>query len=298
MIEKDVELKNLTTFKIGGKISEIIFPTDAKEMVEICELVDEDIKVFGNLSNTLVSTSGYDGKIIITSKMDNIEVNNNRVRVEAGIKGPKLAQMLCECGLSGLEFMIGFPGSLGGNVCMNASANSQCVSDKLLNVTCWSKKKGIHVLSNEEMKFAYRKSICQEENIIVLSAEFVLEEKKSDIILEQMKKNLEFRKTHQPSLAFPNCGSIFKNPQGYSAGKLLDDAGVKMLTFGGAKVWENHANFIVNSGGATSEDVLNLMCKMYTKVKEQFEIELEPEIKYLGNKNVREVELCKKLNIK
>ena len=113
-----------------------------------------------------------------------------------------------------------------------------------------------------------------------------------------MEKNLAFRKTHQPSLVLPNCGSVFKNPDGNSAGKLLDEVGAKSYSCGGAKVWENHANFIINCENGTSEDILNLMYKMYTEVKEKFEIELEPEVKYLGNKNIREVELCKILNIK
>ena len=194
--------------------------------------------------------------------------------------------------------MIGFPGSVGGEIYMNASANGQAISDTLICATCYSKEKGIIKLSKEDLNFAYRTSRCETDNLVVLQGEFELEQKSKDEIKKQMEENLAFRKTHQPSLALPNCGSIFKNPEGDSAGRLLDEAGAKSFIFGGAKVWENHANFIINSNNASSEDVLNLMYKMYTEVKEKFEIELKPEVKYLGNKNIREVELCKILSIR
>ena len=257
-----------------------------------------DIKVFGNLSNTIVSSDGYDGKIVITTKMDNIKINGTHVVSDAGVKGPKLAQAVCEAGLSGLEFMIGFPGSVGGEIYMNASANGQSVSDTLVCATCYSKEKGVIKLSKEELEFGYRTSRCESDNLIVLQGEFELSYKPQDEIKKQMEENLTFRKEHQPSLALPNCGSVFKNPNGNSAGKLLDEVGAKTFSSGDVKVWDNHANFIINCGNGTSEDILNLMYKMYKEVKEKFEIELIPEVKYLGNKNIREVELCKILSIK
>ena len=298
MIEKDFEIKNLTTFKIGGKIGEVIFPQSFEEMCESLLSGNSDVKVFGNLSNTLVSSDGFDGKVILTTKMDNVQIKDNMIIADAGVKGPKLAQLACEAGLSGLEFMIGFPGSVGGEIFMNASANGQAVSDTLKSATCYSKKEGIIKLLKEELNFAYRTSRCESDNLIVLQGEFELKRKPKDEIKKQMDENLAFRKSHQPSLALPNCGSVFKNPNGNSAGKLLEEVGAKSFKCGDAKVWENHANFIVNCGNGTSEDILNLMYKMYTEVKEKFEIELTPEVKYLGNKNTREVELCKILNIK
>ena len=298
MIENDFEIKNLTTFKIGGKIGEVIFPQNINEMNEILLSRNNDVKVFGNLSNTLVSSDGYDGTIIITSKMDNFWIESNHFYADAGWKGPKLAKMALTAGLSGFEFMIGFPGSLGGNVYMNASANGQCISDNIVSAICWSHDKGLFELSKDEMYFDYRHSIFQDSNMVVLGAEFELEEKDETIIQKQMDENLAFRKAHQPSLSLPNCGSVFRNPEGNSAGKLLDEIGAKEFSTGGAKVWENHANFIINYNNATSEDVLNLMHKMYTGVNEKFAIELKPELRYLGNKNEKEVELCKILNIK
>ncbi len=298
MIEKDFEIKNFTTFKIGGKIGEVVFPQNIEEMCEILLSGESDVKVFGNLSNTLVSSDGFDGKVILTTKMDNVQIKGNRIIADAGVKGPKLAQHACEAGLSGLEFMIGFPGSVGGEIYMNASANGQAVSDTLKSAICYSKKEGIVKLSAEDLNFAYRTSRCESDGLVVLQGEFELKPKPKAEIKKQMEENLAFRKSHQPSLALPNCGSVFKNPEGNSAGKLLDEVGAKSFSCGGAKVWENHANFIINCENGTSEDILNLMYKMYTEVKEKFEIELEPEVKYLGNKNIREVELCKRLNIK
>ena len=295
--EENFDIKNLTTFKIGGKIKKVYFPTSIEEFEKILK-ENKNIKVFGNLSNTLISTDGYDGSIVLTTKMNNILISNQKVIADAGVKGPKLAQTVAEKGLSGLEFMIGFPGSIGGEVYMNASANSQAVSDTLVSAICYDCKKGIVKYSKSEMEFEYRKSRCQKENLVVLSAEFELESKNSEDIKNKMSENLEFRKKHQPSLALPNCGSIFRNPEGNSAGKLLDEIGAKTFKSGGARVWENHANFIVNDDNATSFDVLNLMYMMYTKVKESYNIELEPEIVFLGGNNEKENELWQRLNKK
>lgn len=289
--EKDFDIKRLTTFKIGGRIKEVFFPQSLEEFEQILK-ENKDIKVFGNLSNTLISSDGYDGKIVLTTKMNNIKIDETRVVADAGVKGPKLSQEVYKNGLSGLEFMIGFPGSIGGEVCMNASANKQAISDTLTSVICYSKDKGLVKFSKDEMEFAYRTSRCQCEDLIVLQAEFILSKKNKDEIQSQMESNLEFRKAHQPSLSLPNCGSIFKNPQGDSAGRLLETIGAKELTVGGVKVWENHANFIVNANSGTSLDVITLMHTMYKKVKEKYNIELEPEIRFLGGNNEKENELC------
>ena len=298
-VRENFDVKNLTSFKIGGKISKVYFPKSVDEFEEILSC-EKDIKVFGNLSNTLVSSDGYNGAVIITSKMDyNFVSAGNYFYTDAGCKGPKLAQIAQSFGLSGFEFMIGFPGSLGGNIFMNASAHGQCISDKLISVKCYSKEKGVFELSKDEMQFGYRSSICQKEDIYVLGAEFELGKKSSEEIKMKMEENLAFRKAHQPSLSLPNCGSVFRNPEGNSAGRLLDEVGAKSFTSGGVKVWGNHANFIVNSNQTgTSTDVLELMLKMFSSVKEKFEIELIPEVRYLGNNNIREVELCKTLNIR
>ena len=291
-METNFDIKNLTSFKIGGKIKKVFFPTNIDEFEQIL-LKNPNIKVFGNLSNTLISSDGFDGEIVLTTKMTNISIEEKKVIADAGVKGPKLSQVVCEAGLSGLEFMIGFPGSVGGEVYMNASANAQTISDTLISATCYCPNSGIVKFSKNEMEFDYRTSRCQKEDLIVLQAEFELEPKASEEIQTKMNENLAFRKAHQPSLALPNCGSIFKNPQENSAGRLLDSIGAKELSSGGVKVWENHANFIVNERNGCSLDVLKLMHTMYSKVKENYNIELEPEIRFLGGNNTEENELCK-----
>jgi UDP-N-acetylmuramate dehydrogenase len=295
--EKNFDIKNLTSFKIGGKIKEVFFPENIEEFVQILKDSPECL-VFGNLSNTLISSDGFDGKIILTTKMTDVKIKGTHVISFCGIRGPKLAQIVSTQGLSGFEFMIGFPGSVGGEIYMNASAMNQSISDKLVSVTCYNHNLGVIKFSKEEMKFGYRTSRCKKDNLIVLEAEFELEEKNAIEIQAKMNENLNFRKLHQPSLALPNCGSIFKNPQDNSAGKLLDLVGAKELKKGGARVWENHANFIVNDKNGTSSDVLNLMVEMKQKVQNEYEIELVPEIIFLGGKNKKENELWQILNKK
>ena len=296
-IEKDYDIKNSTTFKIGGKINEAYFPDNVDEFVRLLQKYP-NIPVLGNLSNTLISSAGYDGKVILTNKMNNITIDGNKVTAECGVKGPKLSQEVCKSGLSGLEFMIGFPGSVGGEVYMNASAHGQCISDHIVSVLCFSRKVGLMTIEKDRMGFDYRSSRCEKDDLIVLKAEFELEQKNSEEIKKQMDENLDFRRKHQPTLALPNCGSIFKNPPCNPAGKLLESVGAKEVMIGDVRVWRNHSNFIVNTGNGNSLDVLQLMCEMQKRVKEMYNIELEPEIKYLGNKSKEETKLWQKLTQK
>ncbi len=290
------DIKKLTSFKIGGKIARMYFPTSVEEFVEI-KAQEPDAFVAGNLSNILVSTDGYDGALICTKKMDNIEFNDNRVIAGAGVRGTKLSKLALENKLSGLEFMVAFPGSVGGEVFMNAGAHGQMIADVLKSAKVYCPEKGVITLKNEEFEFSYRTSICQRKPYSVLEAEFELTPSNSEAIQEKMNENLSFRQNKQPSLTLPNCGSTFRNPQGDSAGRLLDEAGVKGMRSGGVRVWENHANFIINDGDGTSLDVLRLMDKMYSSVKEKFNIELTPEVRYLGGNNEEEVMICKKLKM-
>lgn len=281
LVEENFEIKKLTSFKIGGKVKKIYFPETVEEFVNILQNEPEAV-VVGNLSNTLISSNGYDGVLISTSKMNKIEISGTTVVAGAGVKGPKLSQTVAKEHLSGLEFMIGFPGSVGGEVFMNAGAHGQCIADSFKCAKVYSLQDGLVVLKKEDMEFEYRTSICQKKNFTVLEVEFELVTKPIDEIQTKMDENLTFRKTHQPSLALPNCGSIFRNPEGNSAGRLLDKCNVKGLQVGGVRVWENHANFIVNDGDGTSDDVINLMKEMQKRVKEKFNIKLVPEIRYLG----------------
>ena len=177
---------------------------------------------------------------------------------------------------------------------MNASCHGQAISDNLVRCCLFDKaKKEVIYKEKSEMGFEYRKSILQDNKYILLGAEFELKKALKEDIQTLLDRNLTFRKEVQPSLATPNAGSVFKNPPNDSAGRLLDKAGAKALDAENVKVWGNHANFIVNKGNATSVDILELMVKMFTLVKETYTIELQPEIIFIGDKTKKEEELCK-----
>lgn len=292
MLQTDFDIKKSTTMKIGGKISRFYAPETIDEFVQI---IQKEPRAFiaGNLSNVIISSFGYDGAVISTKKLSNITVDGTKIIAGAGVRGTKLSKIALDHNLSGMEFMIAFPGSIGGEVFMNAGAHGQDVSSILKSAKIYSPEKGLIELSNKELEFDYRTSICQKENYSVLEAEFELTPKLKDEIQTKMNENLSFRKAKQPDLTLPNCGSTFRNPSGDSAGRLLEAAGVKGLKIGGMQVWENHANFIVNTGDATSLDTLQLMYEMYKRVKEKFNIELKPEVIFLGGNNKEEVEICK-----
>lgn len=292
MLQTDFDIKKSTTMKIGGKIARFYTPETIDEFVQIMQ---KEPKAFiaGNLSNVIVSSFGYDGAVISTKKLNKIQVDGNKIIAGAGVRGTKLSKIALENGLSGMEFMIAFPGSIGGEVYMNAGAHGQEIASILKFAKIYSPQDGLLELSNKELEFGYRTSICQKKNYSVLEVEFELLPKSRDEIQLKIDENLSFRKSKQPDLTIPNCGSTFKNPTGDSAGRLLDAVGVKGLKVGGMKVWENHANFIVNDGEATSLDALQLMFEMYKRVKEKFNIELKPEIIFLGENNEKEVEICK-----
>ena len=292
MLQTDFDIKKSTTMKIGGKIARFYTPETIDEFVQIMQ---KEPKAFiaGNLSNVIVSSFGYDGAVISTKKLNKIQVDGNKIIAGAGVRGTKLSKIALENGLSGMEFMIAFPGSIGGEVYMNAGAHGQEIASILKIAKIYSPQDGLLELSNKELEFGYRTSICHKKNYSVLEVEFELLSKSMDEIQLKIDENLSFRKSKQPDLTIPNCGSTFKNPTGDSAGRLLDAVGVKGLKVGGMKVWENHANFIVNDGEATSLDALQLMFEMYKRVKEKFNIELKPEIIFLGGNNEKEVEICK-----
>lgn len=292
MLQTDFDIKKSTTMKIGGKIARFYTPETIDEFVQIMQ---KEPKAFiaGNLSNVIVSSFGYDGAVISTKKLNKIQVDGNKIIAGAGVRGTKLSKIALENGLSGMEFMIAFPGSVGGEVYMNAGAHGQEIASILKFAKIYSPQDGLLELSNKELEFGYRTSICHQKNYSVLEVEFELLSKSRDEIQLKIDENLSFRKSKQPDLTIPNCGSTFKNPTGDSAGRLLDAVGVKGLKVGGMKVWENHANFIVNDGEATSLDALQLMFEMYKRVKEKFNIELKPEIIFLGGNNEKEVEICK-----
>jgi UDP-N-acetylmuramate dehydrogenase len=292
-VQENVSMKNHTSFKVGGIARLVYFPKTKEELVELLTTNPKAI-VLGNCSNTIVSSMGIDEELIITTKMNDYSVEGTIFKANCGAKGPLLAQKAQEEGLSGFEYMIGFPGTIGGMLYMNASAHNQETATNFIEAEVFDRKsKRIIKLNKKEMEFSYRKSVLTKKDYVVLNAIFELQKQEQAVIDEIMQRNLEFRKLRQPTLSLPNAGSTFKNPDNDSAGRLLDLAGAKELEVGGAKVWENHANFIVNDDNATSEDILNLMYKMYNVVKEKYTIELKSELKYLGKMTKEEEEIWK-----
>ena len=290
-VKEDFEIKNYTTYKIGGKVKKVYFPDTQAEFTELLRDLDNYI-VLGSCSNVLISSNGYSGNLILTTNLNQYEIRGLKVFASCGVKGPLLSQKTAELGLSGFEFMIGFPGSIGGCVYMNAGAHGKCISDTLVQCCLYDKEtKEVIYKTKEEMKFGYRHSLLQDGRYVLLHSEFDLQKAPIEEIKSMIDRNLEFRKNIQPSLKNPNAGSVFKNPENDSAGRLLDKAGVKSFDLPQARVWDNHANFIINKGEATSEDILTLMVMMYNAVKNQYTIELTPEIMFIGDKSKKEEEL-------
>ena len=295
-VKENYEIKNLTTFKVGGNVKQIYFPANQQEFVYLLKTIKNPL-ILGGGSNVIFSSQGYDGVVISTIKMSQIFVRGTKILVECGVKGPFASQTAYNSSLSGFEFMIGFPGTLGGNIFMNAGAHGQNISDTFTKACLYDlKTKEVVYFEKEQMKFGYRTSILQNGRYILLGAEFDLKKNSQEVIKELMDRNLKFRKNIQPSLATPNAGSVFKNPENDSAGRLLDKAGVKSFEINGVKVWEKHANFIVNTGDGTSEDILELIYRMYKQVKDTYTIELEPEVRFIGKRTKREEEICKQID--
>lgn len=288
IVYNNYNIKKHSTFKIGGNVKKVAFPETIEELINLLSTEEYDY-VLGNCSNILFSSEYIDKSIILTEKLNKYFINGCRINVSCGTKGPIISSECRKRVLSGFEFLIGFPGSFGGMICMNASAHNQSISDSFIRANLYDiKNKKIITLNKEEMNFRYRESVVTNNNYIILNAEFELKKGNEDDINEIMKRNIEFRKTRQPSLTYPNAGSIFKNPANDSAGRLLDLCEMKGEKEGGAMVFGKHANFIINKDNATSTDVLKLMYRMQSKVKEKYTIKLVPEIKYIGNKGTEE----------
>lgn len=290
-IFKDYEIKNESTFRIGGLVDEVAMPETIEELIDLLNQDKYDF-VLGNCSNILFSSEKINKKIILTKNVTDYEINGTQVKVSCGTRGPIVSKKCAEQNLSGFEFLIGFPGSFGGMICMNASAHNQSIADTFVKCRVYNlNTKKIEELSKKQMEFDYRKSKLSNGEYIVLDALFELKKDNSEKINEFMQRNTEFRKERQPSLQYGNAGSTFKNPQNDSAGRLLDQCGLKGIEVGGAKVFEKHANFIINNNNATSSDVIELMYKMHLNVVEKYRISLIPEILYIGNEDTKEYKL-------
>ncbi len=293
----DFYMSNFNTLKIKSRAKVFYMPENCAELITLLKkFKDKNPIVLGNGSNVLFSSLGVDEPVIYTGKIDTILNLGTLIDVEAGYSTQKLSKFAYERGLSGFEFLIGIPASLGGAICMNAGAHKQTISDYLLSVKIYDKANAkVFNLKKEEMDFSYRHSIIKEKPYVILSAKFDLKKANPDEIKSKMDENLIFRKTRQPNLSLPNAGSVFKNPINceLSAGALIDKCDLRGYSIGDCEIYQNHCNFIINKGNATSADYTNLVFEIYQKVKEKFNIELEPEIIYIGNMSEEEKEKWK-----
>lgn len=283
-IKKNEPLKNHTSFKIGGPAEEFAEAKSTKDVISLIEYAKEKgipYMIMGNGSNLLVSDKGVKGLVIKIAKgFDNVEIIGEKVIAEAGILLSKLSNMVADIELSGMEEVSGIPGTLGGGIYMNAGAYGGELKDVVERVTYLSGGE-IKVAEKDELDFGYRHSRFSGTDDIILSAELSL--KKGDIaeIREKMADFKERRCSKQP-LAMPSAGSTFKRPEGYFAGKLIEDAELKGFSIGGAQVSEKHSGFVVNTGDATAQDVLNLIKHIQDTVYDKFGVKLETEVKLVG----------------
>ncbi len=286
--ELNFNLKNFNTYKLQSTAEQVYLPNSVEEFVSVLQNLDEFI-ILGAGSNVILSTSGIKTPVILTHKLDKVEIEGNIVTVECGVKSAYLAKTTGNSKLSGFEFLAPIPSAMGGAIYMNAGAHGGCISDVFLEACVYDKRvKEVLTLKKEDMKFAYRKSILQEGNYILLSVKFELTHDDKEKIQERISENISKRQKTQPSLKTPNAGSTFKNPEGYSAGALIEQAGLKGKTIGGAQISDIHANFIVNLGTATSSDILELMFFAYNEVEAKFNVKLKPEVIFIGEKTEAE----------
>ena len=280
----DEPMSSHCTFRAGGTAKYYVIPdeyTKVRDILRLC--VEENIPyyVIGNGSNLLVQDDGFDGVIIeIDSSLAEIEINGNEVVAKAGAKLSKIAVKALNESLTGFEFAHGIPGNLGGAVTMNAGAYGGEMKDVLKWVKVLDNNGEMKPLKAEELELGYRTSIIVKEKMIVLEACIELHKGNRDEIEKHMKELMAKRKEKQP-LEYPSAGSTFKRPEGYFAGKLIQDAGLKGYRVGGAMVSEKHSGFVINYDNATATDIINLMKDVRKKVYEEFQVTLEPEVKIL-----------------
>ena len=272
-----------TSFRIGGPVEVMAFPKNADELSELLQVVGtQGVKpvILGAGTNVLAPDDGLSGLCVcLKDTLDGMEIlEGNRVRVMAGVTMTRAAVFAANHGLSGMEFAHGIPGTVGGGVYMNAGAYGGEIRDICESVEVMDLQGNLRTLSNEQMQFSYRHSLLEEEGGIVVAAVFSLQPKEPDEIKARMKELQGKRSASQP-LDLPSAGSAFKRPVGGYAAALIDAAGLKGFSVGGAAISTKHAGFAVNTGGATAEDVKALLKQVSDRVYENSGIRLEPEVR-------------------
>ena len=284
-IQIEEPMRNHTTFRVGGPAEFFVQPKTAQEvqgLVKLCKEKEVPYYIVGNGSNLLVSDKGYRGVIIqIFKEMNQIQIEGELVKAQAGALLSAIASKALEAGLAGFEFAAGIPGALGGAGVMNAGAYGGEMKDVLREVTVLTPEGEVLAIPDEELELGYRTSIIAKKGYIVLEAVMRLQKGEKEEIKARMDELKEKRISKQP-LEYPSAGSTFKRPEGYFAGKLIQDAGLQGFSVGGAQVSMKHCGFVINKDNATAADVAELMRKVSEQVEEKFGVRLEPEVKRLG----------------
>lgn len=272
-----------TSFKIGGPAEIFVKINNVEELkliIKISKQAEVPITVVGNGSNLLVSDDGIRG-IVLKIEFDKIEIEENGIlKVGSGVKLAFLAQKCLKEELEGFEFASGIPGTIGGAIRMNAGAHGSEMKDIVKNITCMTRDGKIRIISNEEAKFEYRKSIFAQKDYIILEVEMQLRKGNSEEIKGKMDEYAKYRKEKQP-IEYPSAGSTFKRGNGFITAKLIDECGLKGYQIGGAQISEKHAGFIINKGNATAEDVKQLMKYVEEQVYNKFGKKIEAEIEII-----------------
>jgi len=277
------KLSKHTSFRIGGPCDAMAFPDSISLFAETMGLASEygvSYFIMGNGTNLLCPDGGYPGLVIKTCGLNSVHADGDKIMAECGATLAKTAAAALDASLTGLEFAHGIPGSVGGGVFMNAGAYGGEIKDVAFKTTCLTKSGEIREITGEEHGFCYRKSVFSENSDIVLETVFRLEKGNPGEIKSRMAELAAKRKSSQP-LDMPSAGSVFKRPQGYYTGKLIEDCGLKGYRIGGAQVSLKHAGFIVNAGNATAGEVAELIGYIEEKVFERFGVRLECEIKMI-----------------
>lgn len=281
----DEPMSRHTTFRVGGPADFFVTPKakeEVRDVIRICKEAGMPYYIIGNGSNLLVSDAGYRGVIVqIYKEMNEVKVEGDLVKAQAGALLSGIAAKALGAELTGFEFASGIPGTIGGACVMNAGAYGGEMKDVLESVTVLTGEGKIIELGRNELELGYRTSVIAKKGYIVLGAVLKLERGDGEKIKTYMDELKEKRVTKQP-LEYPSAGSTFKRPEGYFAGKLIQDSGLKGFTVGGAQVSEKHSGFVINKGNATAAEVMELIRQVTAKVKEDTGVTMEPEVKQIG----------------
>lgn len=281
----DEPMKNHTTFRIGGPADFYVMPLHAEQIVQIMDICRKEnipYYIIGNGSNLLVGDGGVRGVVIQIYKNYNaIQVEGTKMKVQAGAMLSTVSRRAQEAQLTGLEFASGIPGTVGGAAVMNAGAYGGEMKDVLTAADVLTSEGEIITIPVEEMRLGYRTSIFKEKEYIVLDVILELQKGNGEQIRSRMAELKERRVSKQP-LEYPSAGSTFKRPEGYFAGKLIQDAGLRGYRVGNAQVSEKHCGFVINRGSATAKEVMQLIRDVQQKVRDEFQVDLETEVKFMG----------------